>query len=963
MRGKNAGSSPRGSPALGILTAMSIGIGRWIVLGVVIIAGAAAAVDPTERAVLDAMIQGLTNGALLGWGSGDPCSWKHIQCRGQSIIGIAVESLGLVGTLPGNLNKLANLEYLGLQFNGFHGALPSLSGLKNLRKVYLNSNNFATIPGDFFRGLDSLMVIYLDHNNLNGTAGWQLPDDVQFSTKLVNLSLTNTSLGGPIPEFLGTMASLKVLNLAYNSLTGGLPASFKDSAMTQLEVNNMALGGSIDVVGGMTSLAQLWLQGNQFTGTIPVGLSNAVAMADLRLNDNKLKGVVPNFTALALSHFSVTNNNLMGPIPLLRATNTDGFGGNKFCQSEAGKACSAEVTALLGFLGGIGFPDSIIADWSGTDPCAVTWVVCDGTAVIGLKLERNQLAGTLSPAVAGLADLRFVMLSNNNLSGSIPPEFATMKSLKTLDLRNNSLSGPMVKFSGVTVLVDGNPLLNSPPGSAPVPPSSSPAAPAAPAGSAPATTPSPPSPPGTPPPPGTQDDSGNRTNSPQASSKFPIVAVAVPIAGAVSLALVAGVFIFFLCCRHKGKHQASRSSSSGMLVHPRNSNSDPDMVKVSVTRTAEPNGGGNHSGPSGDVHVVEAGNLVISIQVLRDATKNFSRDTILGRGGFGVVYKGVLDDGTSIAVKRMEASTVVSSKGLSEFHAEIAVLTKVRHRHLVALLGYCIEGNEKLLVYEYLPNGTLAQHLFERGAKPLDWKRRLVIALDVARGMEYLHELAHMSFIHRDLKPSNILLDDDYRAKVSDFGLVKLAPEGKYSIETRLAGTFGYLAPEYAVTGRVTTKADVFSFGVVLMELITGRRALDESQSEENMHLVTWFRRTHQGRESFARMIDTALLEGTEDKVEGIYTVAELAKHCTAREPYNRPDMGHAVSVLAPLVEQWKPTASDGEETKGIDLNVTLPQALKQWQASDDSNLDDSQASLPTRPVGFADSFTSSDAR
>ncbi|CAL5400086.1 unnamed protein product [Camellia sinensis] len=146
-------------------------------------------------------------------------------------------------------------------------------------------------------------------------------------------------------------------------------------------------------------------------------------------------------------------------------------------------------------------------------------------------------------------------------------------------------------------------------------------------------------------------------------------------------------------------------------------------------------------------------------------------------------------------------SGVVSDKGLDEFNSEIAVLTKVRHRHLVSLLGYCLDGNERLLVYEYMPQGTLSRHLFhwnEEGLKPLEWSKRLTCGLDVARGVEYLHALAHQSFIHRDLKPTNILLGDDMRAKVVDFGLVRLAPDGNVSVETKLAGTFGYLAPEYA---------------------------------------------------------------------------------------------------------------------------------------------------------------------
>ncbi|KAJ6421141.1 hypothetical protein OIU84_028510 [Salix udensis] len=293
-------------------------------------------------------------------------------------------------------------------------------------------------------------------------------------------------------------------------------------------------------------------------------------------------------------------------------------------------------------------------------------------------------------------------------------------------------------------------------------------------------------------------------------------------------------------------------------------------------------------------------------------------------------------------------SGVISGKGLAEFKSEIAVLTKVRHRHLVALLGYCLDGNEKLLVYEYMPQGTLSRHIFnwaEEGLKPLEWTRRLTIALDVARGVEYLH----------------------------DFGLVRLAPEGKGSIETRIAGTFGYLAPEYAVTGRVTTKVDVFSFGVILMELITGRKALDERQPEESLHLVTWFRRMYLNKDTFRKAIDPSI-DLNEETLASISTVAELAGHCCAREPYQRPDMGHTVNVLSSLVELWKPTDQSSEDTYGIDLEMSLPQALKKWQAYEgrsnmDSSssllpsLDNTQTSIPARPSGFAESFTSTDGR
>ncbi|KAJ6803759.1 receptor-like kinase TMK3 [Iris pallida] len=316
----------------------------------------------------------------------------------------------------------------------------------------------------------------------------------------------------------------------------------------------------------------------------------------------------------------------------------------------------------------------------------------------------------------------------------------------------------------------------------------------------------------------------------------------------------------------------------------------------------------------------------------------------------------------------MESSTL-SSKAFDEFQAEIAVLSKVRHRNLVSLLGFSSGGDEKLLVYEYMENGALSKHLFhweEHNIAPLSWKRRLSIALDVARAMEYLHSLAHQSFIHRDLKSSNILLDDGYRAKVADFGLVKLASDG---MATRLAGTFGYLAPEYAVMGKVTTKVDVFSFGVVLIELLTGMTALDDDRPEETRHLASWFYHVKSNIETLRGAIDKSIdTTADDDTFDSVCAVSDLAGHCIASEPHQRPDMGYAVNVLAPLVDKWKPAKDDSDESPGIDLDQPLLQMVKGWQAAEGSTsmslyLDDSKGSIPARPAGFAESFTSSDGR
>ncbi|KAJ0038108.1 hypothetical protein Pint_22478 [Pistacia integerrima] len=266
---------------------------------------------------------------------------------------------------------------------------------------------------------------------------------------------------------------------------------------------------------------------------------------------------------------------------------------------------------------------------------------------------------------------------------------------------------------------------------------------------------------------------------------------------------------------------------------------------------------------------------------------------------------GEMSDGTKIAVKRMKFGVV-------------------RHCHLVALLGYCLEGNERILVYEFMPQGSLSRHLFnwkEEGLEPLEWSRRLSIALDVDRGLEYLHSLANDGFIHRDLKPSNILLRDDMHAKVADFGLALLVPDkGKDSIETRLVGTPGYIAPEYIVTGRVTTKADVFSFGVILMELITGRKAIETSHPKDIVHLVPWFRRMHTNKSTFPNAIDeTVALD--EETLASVSTVAELADHCCTGKPCQRPDMNHIVNVLSCLIEPWRPVKPVYDDIYGIDIH------------------------------------------
>ncbi|XP_028777641.1 receptor protein kinase TMK1 [Neltuma alba] len=928
------------------------------------------ATDPNDVKILNQFRKGLDNPELLPWpeDGGDPCGsppWKYIFCKGNRVSQIQAKNLNLSGPLPQNFNQLSMLENIGLQNNKLNGPLPTFSGLSNLRYAYLDYNDFDSIPTDFFDGLLSLEALALDDNNFNASTGWQFPPQLQDSSQLTNLSCMSCNLAGPLPSFLGSLSSLSALRLSRNNLTGEIPASLSGSILQVLWLNDQldgGLTGSIDVVATMTSLTSLWLHGNHFTGTIPKNIGALTSLKDLDLNFNQLVGIIPDALGkMKLDSLNLNNNHLMGPIPNFAAGKVS-YAYNYFCQPKPGVPCAFEVMALLDFLDGLNYPLNLVESWSGNDPCKGPWLGlnCDASGKVSvINLPRFKLNGTLSPSLANLVSLVKIILGGNNLSGQIPSNWTSLSSLTLLDLSNNNISPPVPHFSSKLKLVDaGNSLLNGN-SKAPSSGNSSSSGNSIPSIDTPSSSTH-------------TNRSPNTTSGSQNSSRKILVAIVAPVAG---VAAAAFLLIPLIYC-YKRRKDSSLAPSS-LVIHPRDP-SDPDnMVKIAVanntygnTSTLTGSGSGSrNSSATGESHVIEAGNLVISVQVLRNVTKNFAPENELGRGGFGVVYKGELDDGTKIAVKRMEAG-IISNKALDEFQSEIAVLSKVRHRHLVSLLGYSVEGNERILVYEYMSQGALSKHLFQWKSlklEPLSWKRRLNIALDVARGMEYLHSLAHQSFIHRDLKPSNILLGDDFRAKVSDFGLVKLAPDGEKSVVTQLAGTFGYLAPEYAVTGKITTKADVFSFGVVLMELLTGLMALDEDRPEENQYLPAWFWHIKSDKDKLTAAIDPSL-DKKEETFESISVIAELAGHCTAREPSQRPDMGHAVNVLAPLVEKWKPFDDDTEEYSGIDYSLPLNQMVKGWQEAEGKDLsymdlEDSKGSIPARPTGFADSFTSADGR
>ncbi|CAI9286773.1 unnamed protein product [Lactuca saligna] len=279
---------------------------------------------------------------------------------------------------------------------------------------------------------------------------------------------------------------------------------------------------------------------------------------------------------------------------------------------------------------------------------------------------------------------------------------------------------------------------------------------------------------------------------------------------------------------------------------------------------------------------------------LATATHGFDRSLLLGEGGFGYVYKGVLPNEKEIAVKSLKPN---SGQGEREFQAEVDIISRVHHPHLVSLVGYCVSGKKRLLVYEFIPNRTLEYHLHDKGRSVIDCSTRLKIALGAAKGSAYLHEDCNPRIIHRDIKAANILIDSQYEAKVADFGLAKLSSDDNTHVSTRIMGTFGYLAPEYASMGKLTEKSDVFSYGVVLLELITGRRPVEPDSDEDS--LIDWAEPTlMQASEggTYEQMVDP-ILRGNYNRDE-MHRMVACAAACLRHAAKKRPKMSQIVRVL-----------------------------------------------------------------
>ncbi|XP_049366717.1 probable serine/threonine-protein kinase PBL25 [Solanum verrucosum] len=392
------------------------------------------------------------------------------------------------------------------------------------------------------------------------------------------------------------------------------------------------------------------------------------------------------------------------------------------------------------------------------------------------------------------------------------------------------------------------------------------------------------------------------------------------------------------CFQSKKTNEPPVQDKPVPVAHPANDHPSSSPHFENNYKASCENGNNNNNRAHQDSPPVENGDSsnakTFTFRELASATKNFRQECLIGEGGFGRVFKGTLQGGEVVAVKQLDRT---GTQGTKEFQVEVLLLSLLNHQNLVNLIGYSADGDQRILVYEYRPMGSLADHLIDikEDQKPLDWQNRMKIASGAAEGLEYLHEKANPPIIYRDLRTTNILLDEDFTPRLSDYGLAKLAGGGNKShISPRVMGTYGYCAPEYERSGELSFKSDVYSFGVVLLEIITGRRAVDTTRPTEEQNLVAWAQPIFRNPKRFREMADPLLKNRFPER--SLNQAVGVAAMCLQEEPSVRPLISDVVAALTnlnvdepipespPSPEKDNNTDTDEYEQKSSD-NEALP--------------------------------------
>ncbi|KAJ9170280.1 hypothetical protein P3X46_018400 [Hevea brasiliensis] len=774
------------------------------------------------------------------------------------------------GGLPDSFSKLTSLESLDLSSNSLSGPIPT--GLcqdpsNNLKELFLQNNLFTGYIPSSLSNCSQLTSLHLSFNYLTGT----IPSSLGSLYKLRDLKLWFNQLRGEIPREIMNIRTLETLILDFNELTGVLPSSISNcTKLNWISLSNNQLIGEIPAsIGKLSSLAILKLSNNSFYGRIPPELGECGSLIWLDLNTNFLNGTIP--PELFKQSGKVAVNFITGKRYV-------------YLKNMKSERCHGEGN-LLEFAG---IRPENLDKISTRDPCDFTRVYGghtqptfnDNGSMIFLDLSYNTLSGSIPKEIGTMAYLYILNLGHNNISGGIPEELGNLDDLNILNLSNNKLKGmipqSLTRLSLLTEIdMSNNDLTgmipemgqfetfqaasfanNSGLCGIPLP----------------------------------KCGSGSDTSANSQHQKFHRrqASLAGSVVMGLSLFSLFCIFALIIVAIEAKKRKKKKDSVLDIYIgNHSHSGSANTSWKLTGAREAL----------SINLATFEKPLQNLTFADLLEATNGFHNDSLIGSGGFGDVYKAQLKDGSVVAVKKL---IHISGQGDKEFTAEMKTIGKIKHQNLVPLLGYCKVGEERLLVYEYMKYGSLEDVLRDPQKAGIiwNWAARRKIAIGAARGLAFLHHNCKPHIIHRDMKSSNVLLDENLEARVSDFGMARLmnAVDTHLSVST-LAGTPGYVPPEYYQSFRCSTKGDVYSYGVVLLELLTGKRPTDSADFGDN-NLVGWVKQ--QAKLKITDVFDPVLMkEDPSLKIE-LLRHLELACACLDDRPRRRPTM---IQVMAMFKE------------------------------------------------------------
>ncbi|XP_057803777.1 probable LRR receptor-like serine/threonine-protein kinase At3g47570 [Salvia miltiorrhiza] len=776
------------------------------------------------------------------------------------------------GLIPTEFGQLYHLELLSLSFNTLSGSIPhELFNISTLRILSLTVNTLSgVLPTHLCHASPSLEQLYLGGNSITGA----IPNSISNCSQLTILSLAENKLSGYIPTHLGNLRHLQSLQLFSNNLTQAPSSSFITSltncrSLTHLSFGDNPLNGVIPAsVGNLSSSLQTFDAGNcKFSGSIPVEIGNLSNLMTLALPGNELSGNIP----LTISHLhelqglNLSHNKLGGSIPHaicdLFSLNTLGMSKNQFLGPIP--KCLGNVSSLRYLLlhsnilnSSIpsslwGLKDLIYLDLSSNSlNGSLPLEMSNLGAAIYINVAMNQMSGSIPSTIGKLQNLVNLSLANNRLEGFIPVSMGSMISLAYLDLTYNNLSGSIPKSLEALQHLDYfNVSFNSLSGEIP--------------------------------------NEGSFRNftidffkgnealcgipkfhvqicssiSNHKSKRKKVERASFIVFGVV--AFISIVSLAFIIVKNKRKDKTTREVD--------------ELISIVPER--------------------------ISYYELLQATKFFDESNLLGTGSSCSVYKGILNNGKDIVVKVFN----MQREGISRiFDVECEILRSIRHRNLTSVISSCSNEEFKALVLEYMPKGNLEKWLYSHNYC-LNMMERLNIMIDVASALEYLHHGYSMPIVHSDLKPSNVLLDEDMVAHVSDFGIAKLLCDGDSFVLTNTLATLGYIAPEYGLEGLVSTRCDVYSYGVMLIETFTRKRPSDDMFCRD-MSLKRWVELSLS--ENPDELIDANLVMNLEEEMidknmQCVSSILELALKCSADSPGDRINMKQAHAELQKIKHRF----------------------------------------------------------